>query len=260
MVTNSTFSYASWCYSDQQTEWASDLGEDLLSEPPAWLGIVSSSAVGSAEVFGTASVLELSTAGTLMIEGGAVVSMAVAVAGLAMYPWAVFQLVETMHELYLLSILLDTLPDGCEPSPTELQEAYQKRDYLLNKYNKLIELYLGGSTPEEIRKLREAQDIVKNLGQGGPPPLEGDLGEFLTNLYRTSVKLCNSGIAKLKAGDIVGGMVDLTLGTAGLNIWSSVLLYKLVPKEVWEEVMEYLSRPINWLSKLPEENNTTSGG
>jgi len=40
MVINSTFSYSTWCYSDQQTEWAFDLGESILANGTAIMAIM----------------------------------------------------------------------------------------------------------------------------------------------------------------------------------------------------------------------------
>jgi len=254
MVTNSTFSYSSWCYSDQQTEWASDLGNDLLSKPLVWLGIVSSSAVGSAEVFGTTGVLELGAPGTLMIEGGAVVSMAVSVAVMVYYPY--FFLYEMPEKLRILKEMNDMaanqtplwigtvslfLPDDREPTPEELQETYWQSTYLLmaiaesddtellndlfsKKDWKEIKKILSGEKAREIRQEAEEKSRDVEFGMDIPPDdrLMRFLGFFVNKI--------REGYGKLGDGDYVGGMRDIAIGTSGIDVVvGSWILYEYWP-------------------------------
>ncbi|MFA0833794.1 MAG: Ig-like domain-containing protein [Methanobacterium formicicum] len=160
MATTSTFSYATWCYSDQQTDWSSDLGEEIISNnqtvslediKPTWLGFIITAGTGAATETGTMGVtglslgtLELGAAGTVIAYGGAVVGMSVAVAVLLYEPY--FMLYEFPEKLRIMKEIYDMkqnqseawtgavslfLPKDREPTPKELQEAYIKAASLL---------------------------------------------------------------------------------------------------------------------------------
>lgn len=136
-----------YCYSDQQTDWSSDLGEELCSNngtvsmeemKPVWLGLISTAAISAAEggsataVGGTAGVLELSAVGTVMVEGGAFIGMSVAVAVLLYEPY--FMLYEFPEKLRIMKEIYDmkkkskrNMDRGSIPIPTKRPRTNTRR-------------------------------------------------------------------------------------------------------------------------------------
>jgi len=79
----------------------------------------------------------------------------------------------------------------------------------------------------EKAKLEWEEEYDTALSQ---PPTD-PLGQFLVKLVKESVKKCDSGITKIKAGDIFGGAIDLALGTAGFDIVTATIIYEACPKK-----------------------------
>ena len=79
----------------------------------------------------------------------------------------------------------------------------------------------------EKAKLEWEEEYDTALSQ---PPTD-PLGQFLVKLVKESVKKCDSGITKIKEGDIVGGAIDLALGTAGFDLVTATIIYKAWPEK-----------------------------
>lgn len=258
MVTNSTFSYGSWCYSDQQAEWAGDLGNDLLSEPPVWLGLVSSTVMSSAEVGSTAGVLELGAAGTIMIEGGSVVGMAVAVVAMVYYPYLV--LYEMPEKLRILEEINDMaknqtplwietvslfLPEDREPTLEELQEAQKKAAHLLmaiaenedeESFDELNEMSMGyPHSPSGLAVIDKYKYLL------GPVPIGGDdnmtsVGEYIKEKWDKVKEKWNNG-------DKIGVIKEFKWIIAGSSVINLMIID--ANKEFIEEFMKNIYKDSN---------------
>jgi len=110
-----------------------------------------------------------------------------------------------------------------------LQDMKNLKESALAVWN---ELYDNLSCPYDRYKYEKAkleweEEYDTALSQ---PPID-PLGQFLVKLVKESVKKCASGITKIKEGDIVGGAIDLALGTAGFDIVTVTILYEAWPKK-----------------------------
>ena len=137
-----------------------------------------------------------------------------------------------------------------EPTPTiqQLQEAYWKAGYLLmviddRDYEELYRAITSGSLQDSKYYLNNGikrEKAVKDfLSAGGP---KGDKAKFLKDLYDKSKKRCNDGWNELKEGDVANGLVDITIGLWGFDLWGSILALEVIPKEALSQIQQEILR------------------
>ena len=113
----------------------------------------------------------------------------------------------------------------------EYQRLYDK--YLNKKSAELAKIYntLNSGQKQEVIHVPHELKNLKSQGGSIKGP-DGDKGEFILNLYKDSVKKINKGVAKCKAGDVVGGTADIALGIAGIHTANAYLISEILPEEV----------------------------
>jgi len=289
MVTNSTFSYSSWCYSDQQTEWASDLGNDLLTEKPEWLsliGVIGMNAAENAGMFTGSSALTVSwgTLGTAAVYTTGIISIPVSFAVMAYYPY--FFLYEFPEKLRILKEMNEMatnqtplwigtlslfLPEDREPTPEELQEAQWKAGQLLmtiaenndrELYNELIEIGKAYLMGKKVKKgVVGTQIIVINEdGTQSIVPIPSDKLDImlLKNAILNTCRFIKGQGVKLVNGVKAGDPVAVFLAAGGVTVGTGTLVLLLEVSfnlpELWEQFVEF------WEQDTNNTGNSTSGG
>ena len=116
------------------------------------------------------------------------------------------------------------------PVDLEYQRLYDK--YLNRKADQLKKIngVIGDGSPDVKRGFEKVQ---KGFLTSGP---DGDKAKFLINLYKESKNKINTGINEIKVGNYVKGAADITVGTGGLQLWGSYLMYILWPEGLWPKV------------------------
>mgnify|MGYP001241457448 FL=1 len=228
MLLNSTIS-GEYCFSDLQAEWASDLGERLLNNPPVWLGLIGSTVtVGGSSFLGIGRVLANPVVLTVALG---------LVTGYAIFQYCVDQgwlPPERCREII-----------GISPPFAILNKLLYNEEPLfgLNKLNKEEAVIYG-----PILKKRLSDVTAGQVPLDGP---KGDKAAFLRNLYNEAIGWIKDGISDISAGNSATGTAKIalystgaakiTVGTGGIYFWGSYFAMELLPDKAKEQILKLIS-------------------
>ena len=87
----------------------------------------------------------------------------------------------------------------------------------------------------KIQNTRNLATTDYLISKQGVPPIpkrddNDELNQFFRNLGDKSIKRIKTGAKKVKAGNYVGGLIDFNIGTGGIYIWGSDVIYELWPE------------------------------
>ena len=219
MITYITMSGA-YCFSDLQTEWASELGEYLLNNLPGWMDytIFAGLAMGTVFTAAEATGMGATILGLVSNPVGWVIGFAIVDAYLLWnYPDmavpANLKAIPFFGQLLALYSLQSIIKGQGEPlTPERLEQSFFESANLLmsltslteNEYQELYTAMVSGSNQDtndwvDNRRMDHLNSRNEFLKGDGP---KGDKGKFLKNLYDASKKRCNDGWNKLKSGDL----------------------------------------------------------
>jgi parallel beta-helix repeat protein len=250
MITDIPMSGA-YCFSDLQTEWGVDHGNDLLENPPDWMdytifaGLAIGSVFTAAETAGMgATILALASNPVGWVIGFAIVDAYL----IWNYPDiavpANLKAIPFFGQLLALYSLQSIIRGQGEPlTPGRLEQSFLEGANLLisiseNDYGELYDLLNQKKEQASIYGplLNKQLDDYKKSQAALPPP-KGDKAEFLKNLYNKAVDLINEGLSDVYAGNYVKGIMKISLGTGGIYYWGSYILIDLVPEEAWHQII-----------------------
>ncbi|NYB51598.1 MAG: hypothetical protein HVN35_03395 [Methanobacteriaceae archaeon] len=264
MVTNPTFSYGSWCYSDQQTEWASELAEKLngtnLSIQPDWLkstyeismraGLVAlgtgaiaesaGTAFGTGTLIGTGMLLTIA-AYAMPITAGVVVACVIFEICVDQGWLPPEKCREICGNAFLPFALINTFIYD-EPTPTiqQLKETYWKTSELLrliseNEDEESYDVMFGyPHTPSGLAVAERYEHLF------APPPIGGDNDEDMTEVGKFIREKLEKTKEKWNDGDFIGAMKEFKWVIAGSSVITLKLAYENL--ELIEEFIKNISK------------------
>jgi hypothetical protein len=239
MVLNSSLS-GSWCYSDQQAEWAHDLGEKLLNsiENIPWMGFIPILGI-NLNMFGSS--------GSILPESGSLMSIFeyVGVDGPAAEVLAsLTRFAKNPLTAAVIGVGITTFVVGnylCDkynwpPHRDFNQDVQTVKDLVYNSASKTAgflisslfplyrctELYnmlskkeketydkINGNLQKQLDRMASDNSADSEPGAGGPD-------KKLDNFFKNCRKLIDDGMDKIKHYNVRRGIIEVTIGMSGM--------------------------------------------